>query len=203
MRDEDKGSAFALHFFQNFKQVGNLLIAQSCGGLVENQEFCVGMECPANFQQLLFTGLQFRDHNHGVHIHTQPLKELSGLGDHLLFLKNVPFIPDFPVQENVLIDSKIVDDAELLMHKGNACLLHLANGGLCIDLAVKFNPAFVHGNNTGENVHQRGFARAVLTQQGMDFALFHIQMHIHQSVDAAEGFGNALHLQNCVHMHFS
>ena len=72
-----------------------------------------------------------------------------------------------------------------------------------IGLSVKADGALVHGNDTGENVHQGGFARTVFAQQGVDFTGANLQVYVRQGVDTAEGFGNALHLQNGFHKHFS
>ena len=49
--------------------------------------------------------------------------------------------------------------------------------------------------NPAQNVHQRGLACAVLTDQRVDFSLFHFQIYVVERLDTRECFGNIFHFQ--------
>ena len=54
------------------------------------------------------------------------------------------------------------------------------------------------GVDAAEDVHQRGFARAVLAAQGVDLALGHLDIHVVQRLHAGEYFGDVLHFEDCI-----
>ena len=61
VRDEDEGPAFCLQVPQDAEQVLDLVVAQRGGGLVQDHQLRVGVQRATDLQQLLLTGLQFRD----------------------------------------------------------------------------------------------------------------------------------------------
>src|SRR2546429_13154 len=52
----------------------------------------------------------------------------------------------------------------------------------------------VRVNQAVEDVHQRGFARAVLANQGMDFTLVYRKINMIVGDDTRPGFGDVVHL---------
>jgi hypothetical protein len=62
------------------------------------------------------------------------------------------------------------------------------------DLTVQPNLALVRLIEAVENLHQRALARAVLAQQGVDFAGAHVEIDPVASQHTGEAFGDAAHL---------
>ena len=62
------------------------------------------------------------------------------------------------------------------------------SGGFSIDV----NGSAVRAMRAGDDFDQGGFARAVLTKEGMDFAGEKIEGDALQSADSAEGFGDGV-----------
>jgi hypothetical protein len=59
-------------------------------------------------------------------------------------------------------------------------------------LAVQQHLAAVLAVDTGQDLHQRGLARAVLAHQGMDLAGAQVELHPVQRLDAGEGLAEVL-----------
>ena len=51
------------------------------------------------------------------------------------------------------------------------------------------------GINAAQDIHQRGFSRAVLTDQRVDLPFLHLQVYIVERLDTRECFGNIFHFQ--------
>ncbi len=62
------------------------------------------------------------------------------------------------------------------------------------DLTVQPNLALVRLIEAVENLHQRALARAVLAQQGVNFARAHVEINPVASQHTGEAFGDAAHL---------
>ena len=84
--------------------MSNLLVVQGGGGFVQNEQPGLGVEGLGNFQQLLLPGLQLRDHGTGVDVHSQVLKQVSGLPDHGLLVQHTKRIGKLLAEENVFIN---------------------------------------------------------------------------------------------------
>ena len=72
------------------------------------------------------------------------------------------------------------------MHKGNSRPLHRGDGRVGIAFAVKEDFSAVGRDDAGEDVHQRGFSRAVLTQERMNLSQFYRKVHVRQRLYAAK-----------------
>ena len=84
------------------------------------------------------------------------------------------------------------------MHDADALCLCIAGAIDLNVLAEIFDYAIVLLVDTSEDLHQRGLAGAVFTDQSHDFAGTDFQLCIVQCVNAGEILLNALHFQNCL-----
>ena len=62
-----------------------------------------------------------------------------------------------------------------------------------------FNRAAVRLMRAGDDFDERGFARAVFAEQGVDFARLQIERDTLERPDGAEGFGDCRKLQELFH----
>ena len=62
------------------------------------------------------------------------------------------------------------------------------------DLSILFDDALLGLVQTEEHAHERGLARAVFAQQGMDLALFELKRNVVVGDNTGESFGDVEHL---------
>ena len=71
-------------------------------------------------------------------------------------------------QEHVFVDGQVIDQVQLLMDKGDTGIQRVHGAGKMHRLSVQLDNALVGGQNAAQDVHQRGFTGAILTQQCAD-----------------------------------
>src|SRR5262245_33355792 len=104
--------------------------------------------------------------------------------------------PRLAPDEDVFGDRQVRRQAQFLMHEADAERLGLRRV-LRIDLApVEADLAAVLPHDSGEDLHQRGFARAVFANQGMDFAAPRREVHPGERPRAGERLRYAAHFKN-------
>ena len=100
-------------------------------------------------------------------------------------------LTDFIAEHDVFGDGKHGDQHEVLVHHADA----LGDGIVRIEhrtgLAVDENLAAIGLVEAVEHVHQRGLARAVFAQQGVNLALFQSQIDVVVGEHARESLGDA------------
>ena len=141
----------------------NFIIGKRSGRFVENQKLGVCIKCTADFQELLFTGFQLRNHHGGVYIHTQIIEQLFCAPELFLLVDQAKFGCNFPAQENIVGNREIIDHIQFLMHKSNAGLFHLLNGRAGILLAEESDSACIRGDDTRKDIHHCAFPRPIFT----------------------------------------
>ena len=95
-------------------------------------------------------------------------------------------------QSDVLGGGEYVYQLEVLVNHTDAQIQRIAGGTDGHSLIADINLTLIGEVDTGNHIHQRGFAAAVLAQQGQYLAAAHPQGHILVGHDRAEGFGNVL-----------
>ena len=127
---------------------------------------------------------------------------------HMLFRFSIGFVPidmtefifKLIAQEHVFPDGQQGDQGQFLVNDHNILLFGFFQGFKLAQLSVVIDFSCVRtvGINAGKHVHQRGFARAVFPDQGVDFSAFHHQVDIVQRFDAWEFLGDVFHFQDHV-----
>ena len=173
----------------------HFLIVEGCGGLIEDDQFRLEVQRLADLQQLLLAGLEIRDHGVRIDLHAQSLEQFLRFRAHALLVQHAHLIGIFPVQEHVLKDLEVVEQVQFLMHERDPQLLGLRDRDVFELLPVKFDRTAVPWQDTGQNIHQRRFSRAVLSQKGMDFAALYSELYAFQNGDAAERLPYVSHFQ--------
>ncbi|OPZ14860.1 MAG: hypothetical protein BWZ10_01827 [candidate division BRC1 bacterium ADurb.BinA364] len=98
---------------------------------------------------------------------------------------------DAHAQEQVFGDGQSGREHEMLVHHADAQRHGFGGRMDPRRRAEDFDFAGVHPEHPEQDVHQRGFAGAVFSQQGVDFALGQLEMDAAQRLHGAEGFSYA------------
>ena len=98
-------------------------------------------------------------------------------------------------QPDVFGHGERVEQAEVLEHHGNAQLPRLLRVADVHHAPIHLHRPFVRLDGAVDDLHQRGLARAVLAQHGMDFARAHRQGHATVRHHGRVALGDAGQLQ--------
>ena len=103
----------------------------------------------------------------------------------------------FISQIHIFADRHLRNQGQFLMDDDNAAFFGILDVGKLADLAVVDDIPFIRsvGVDPAENVHQGRFSRAVFSDQRMDFALFHLEIHVIKGFYTWEGLRDILHFQ--------
>ena len=169
MGDIDDGDALALEVLHDLEQGLHLAEGQRAGGLVQDEHLRVAHHAAKQLDQLLLgdgerVGLALEAEGHAqlLHVPAQALFQLA-----FIFGK---------AHEDVFKHRHVGEEKRLLRHQvdaGRQRRRRLAQPG---DLAVQQNFAGVTGVNPHDDLHQRGFARAVAADERDHLAGAHAQI---------------------------
>ena len=166
--DENHCQAFGSEAFQRGKQIRRFLRRQHRGWFIENQNSRVAIQCLENFDPLAFANRKFADLCIRIDGETELFRHLR---------KSLPcrpgILPPSPerlsAKSDVLQNAQILGQGKVLMHHADArrdrCIGRAGRQRLVVD----FYGALVGHVMAEEDIHQRGLAGAVLTQQRQHF----------------------------------
>ena len=197
MGNEQNGLALLGQPLHDLHQLHDLLGRQHGGGLVENQDFVVAVQ---HFQDLHALLHSDRDILHlGVQIHRQAvfLRQLLHLFPGLFALDEAQ-LGVLRAQDNVVQHGKDFDQFKMLVHHAD-----VQRGGVIgvIDfdrLSVLADFTLFRLIQTKQHAHQRGFSRAVFSQQRVDLAPPQLQGDIVVGFDPREYLGNMQHFDHII-----
>ncbi|MPM59588.1 hypothetical protein SDC9_106432 [bioreactor metagenome] len=113
----------------------------------------------------------------------------------LFFLIKKDTACGFAPDEDILRNGEILEQVELLMDNAHAEALRLRGGVDFNFFAEEFDRTAILGVDTGQNLHQRAFARAVFTDQREHLARVERQIHAVERMYAGKELLNPCHLQ--------
>ena len=195
MRDEQDALSLADKLLHDLHQFVDLLRRQHRCGLVENKDLVFTVQHLQDLHTLLHAHRNIGDTGIRVHPKAVPLREGRYLFPGLVHFQKAP-ARGLHAQYDVFQHSEVVHQLEVLMHHADAQTVRVV-WVLDLDLLPVFpdNALFrlVHAE---QHAHQRGFARAVFPQQGVDLALFQLQRYVVVCDDTRELFGDVAHLDD-------
>ena len=147
-----------------------------------------------DLDHLLLRDAELVDEGARVDVQMQLAEQLPGLFVHRRPVQGDP-ARDFAAQEDVFGDGQIGDLVEFLVDRDDAGVLRLAGCGEINRSALEDHLTGVALIHAGQDFHQGGFARAVLTHEHMDFALADIEVDIGERQHAGEAFGDPTHFE--------
>ena len=194
----DKQDALPLggEIFHDLHELVDLLGGEHCRRLVENQDLIVAVEHFQDLGALLHTDGDIL--NEGVRVDGEAVffRQSHDLFSGLVLLEKTRLVR-LHTKDDVVEHREALDQLEMLVHHADAEIVGIV-GVFDLDfLAVLFDGALLGLIKTEQNAHQRGFACAVLAQQGMNFALFELERDIVVGDDTGETLRDVKHF-NCV-----
>ena len=161
------------------------------GGLVQNQNVRTAVEDLDDLYSLLFGDGHIVDFFVGVNHKAIFLADLGNPGSCGF---EVQLAGLFQSQYDIFCGGKDVHQFEVLMDHADAALEGILGGGDGDRISADQNLALIGKINSGQHVHQGGFAAAVFTQQGQNLTAFDVQRDIVVGNDFAEALGDVFHL---------
>ena len=174
VRDEEDGLALARKLLHRGHELVDLLRGEHGGRLVEDEDLVVAVEHLEDLDALLHADGDVLDLGIEVDLQAVFFREFLDLFARFLAL-NEAELRRLRAEDDVVEHGEHVDELEVLVHHADA-----ERGGIIgvVDLdglAVFADLARLRLVQAEEHAHERGFAGAVFTEQGVDLALFELQ----------------------------
>ena len=196
----DNTHSAAAEHVDNLKQVLHLLLRQRGGGLVKYDDFRVIGDSLGDFHHLSLGNGHGAHDPVGVHLNAQLFEHLHGVLVHFALVDHGTD-GGIPSQPDVVHDRALQGLVQLLVHHGDAIFQGFLTA-FEIDLfSFQVDAAAVLGINAEQALHQRGFAGAVFSHEGVDGACLDRQRDMIQCLDAGECLCDVRHLQQDILLH--
>ena len=95
-------------------------------------------------------------------------------------------------EENVVADGQIVGQRQILIDRLDPIIAGFLRRGESNALAIEIDIALVILEDAGDRLDQRRLARTVVAGKGHDFSRENVERGVHNCMDAAEAFRDAL-----------
>ena len=195
MGDDDDGDARLLQRPDEVVELFHLPLGDGGGGLVHDDQLGVKGDGLDNLDHLHVGGFQGFDLGPGVVLQAPAVKNLLAGAVDFVPVNEAGGGEGIPAREDVLGNGELLDGAELLVDHGDAVVHRLLDGFEGHGLVLVDDLPLVRRVLAEEHLHQGGLARAVFPHDGVDGALFHVQVYLVQRLYAGEGLGYVPHFQ--------
>ena len=195
MGDVDDAAAVVPELADDPEQLIDLLGGQSRGWLIHDKHPGVDGKGLGNFHHLLLGNRQVSHSLCGRNADAQIIQNPLGFRLHGPVIHQAA-LHFFPAQEHVFRHIQVGAHIQLLMNDCHAQLLGLLGGQVVVGFSEDLHRAAVSGVNTTEDLHQRGFACAVLPQKSHDLAGPQFKVNIVQGFDTRKALADPLHGNN-------
>jgi hypothetical protein len=196
MRNVNNTHALRAETFQFAKKHFCLRRRQRGGWLIENEDAGIAKKRTRDLHQL--------PQRHGQRLHAGPdiaqLMEANCLHSRGAFTLHRSLIDEaeasrLATKKKILSHAEVRSERELLMNNANAQPGRVRGRSDARRGALHQNVTRVRYMDAAERFDERGFARAVLAEQRMDFTRTQVEAHAAQRPHAAEGFLDFTQLQ--------
>src|SRR5262249_43865798 len=184
---------------EQFEEQFDLMRFERRRGLVQDEQLRLDRQRLRDLDDLAFGQAEVFDRRVGRYIQLELIEQFLRSRVQLAPIDQAEWAqpPRLAPDEDVFSDRQVRREAQFLMHEADAERL-----GLCrvlrIDLApVEDDLAAVLPHDSGEDLHQRGFARAVFANQRMNLAPPRREVHPGERPRSGEGLRYPAHLEDC------
>jgi len=195
MGDEEDRLALGREIAHDLHELVDLLRGQDGGRLVENKNFVVSIEHLENFGALLHADGNILDLGVGVDAQAVLLGQRHDLLPGLLGLEEAR-VAGFHAENDVVEHGEAFDQLEMLVHHADVQGVRVVRVADADDFAVLLDDAAVRLVKAEEHAHERRFASAVFTEQGVNLALAQLQRDVVVRLDAGEYLGDIQHFND-------
>ena len=197
--DEHHALSFPGELADDGKEAFHLQIRQSGGGFVQDEKLRPPIEGLEDLHPLLLTYGNVSNELIQLDVQAVFLRQGQNLPTTLLLLDKHAL--GLPVsQNNVLKHRHGLYQHKVLVNHADAQLHRFRRGINPYLLPIEENLSLRGLIQSDQYVHQRGFSRAVLSQQRMYLTFSDIQVDIPVGVHIAKALGNVLHPQDFFHL---
>ena len=188
VRDDNDGFAVVAHTPKDREQLLGLLRSQHSRRLVKDQNIRTAVQNLDDLDRLLLR------HGHVVNLLVRVKFETVAHADltHALRVRfDVVAALILETEDDIFRRGKYIHQFEMLVDHADPmgkCIARRADGN---PLAVHVDPSAVRIVNSGDHVHERRLAAAVLTENGEDLASLHAEAHVVVGDHLAERLGDA------------
>ncbi len=193
--DVDDGETFGLQPEDDLEQLLGLAAGQGGGRLVHHQDAGALVDGAGDLHHLLFGDRQVAHQSARAEGGAEAAQDVAAAGIHGGAVDHKT-AARFAAEIDVFGDGQVRRERQFLVDDGDAVGLGRKRAvdlhGLAVDLDLG---AGIGDVGAGEDLHQRGFAGAVLTHQRMDLAGVDGKLDVAQRLHAGEGLGDVLHAQ--------
>jgi hypothetical protein len=198
VRDVNQRDAAALEFGDHAEEHVDFVGRERRGGFIENEHAGVFRDGAGDFDELLLADAEIGDERGGCDREVETFEDGSRRGVELRIVDQAETRAGLAAEENILGDREVRDEIQLLENDSDAGGKRGAGIGETHLASVEMERAGVGREDAGENVHQRGFARAVFAEQGEQPAGAHAERNTVEGAHAREGFRDAVGGENDV-----
>ena len=191
--DEQDALALGGQVLHDLHQLVDLLGRQHGGGLVEDQDLVVAVEHLEDLGALLHADGDVRDLRVRVHLQAIALGELDHALAGLRLLQKAHLAGRLHAQDDVVQHREAFHQLEVLVHHADAQVVGVVRVVDPDFLAVLLDRALFRLVQAEQHAHQRGLARAVFAEQGVDLALFQLERDVVVGDDAGETLRDVQH----------
>ena len=177
------------------EQLPDLALAQGGRRLVHDEDARLVGQRPCDLDHLLLREPEAAHAGIGIQRYTQIGEYSRCLTPHPRPVEHAGPPGRGLAQEDVLRHGEVWNETELLIDRADAELSRPVRIAEIGRTAVEENLASVPAHGTAEDLHQRGFAGAVLAEERMHFAGAHLQGGVGQRLNAGILLADAAHLQ--------
>jgi hypothetical protein len=169
VRDEDDGPAVGDQLADAGEELLGLGRGEDGGGLVQDQDVRAAIERLQDVDPLALAERELPDLCPRIHVHLEARRDLGDLRLHLAGGEAEAAVPG-PAQHHVLRDGQALDQAEVLVNHEHAGQLGLTRRVKPDRPAIDPYLPLVGAIKAGQDVTERGLARAVLAQERVHLA---------------------------------
>ena len=193
MGDEEDALALGREVLHDLHELFDLLRGQDRRRLVEDEDLVVAVEHFEDLGALLHADGDILDNGVGVDVQAVFFRQVDDLFPRLLLLQEAHFVR-LDAEDDVVEDGEAFDQLEVLVDHADAERVGVVRVADLDLAAVLVDLAFLRLIKAEEDAHERRFACAVFTEQGVDLTLFELQGDVVVGDDTGETFCDVEHL---------
>ena len=193
MGDEEDALALGREVLHDLHELFDLLRGQDRRRLVEDEDLVVAVEHFEDLGALLHADGDILDDGVGVDVQAVFFRQVDDLFPRLLLLQEAHFVR-LDAEDDVVEDGEAFDQLEVLVDHADAERVGVVRVADLDLAAVLVDLAFLRLVKAEEDAHERRFACAVFTEQGVDLTLFELQGDVVVGDDTGETFCDVEHL---------
>src|ERR1700733_889816 len=190
MRDEDDASAFAAQPREDTEQPFDLRGRQSRRRLIENDDASAREQDAGELDELLHADRKIAEPRARIDVEPEVLELFRRALSHPPPRDDPHSIHGLIAEKDILGHGQFRSDDEFLMHHADARRPGIARRSEMDFLSVDTHGSGISRMDTGDDLHHRAFASAVLAGETMDLAGVQREVDIPKRLDAAKRLRN-------------